>query len=69
MKANLVLALLLLVGVVDKIEDDVALVEYEKNGGLQYSYVSLSQSACLPTEGQKVYFFEGYKIVTCEDPE
>ena len=56
-------------GVVDKIEDDVALVEYERNGGLQYSHVLLSQSACQPVEGQKVYFFEDYKIVKCEDPD
>ena len=69
MKANIFLALLLLVGIVDKIENDIALVEYEKDGKLYHSHVLLSQSACQPVEGQKVHFFEDYKIVVCEEEE
>ena len=61
------LVCLLLLGIVDQINDDIITVEYLKHGKLQHSKVSLSQSACTPLEGQKVYFFEGYKVVTCEE--
>jgi len=70
MRVNeVILAALLLLGVVDQIDGDTAIIEYEKQGRLMYSYVSVSQSACTPVEGQTVFFFEDYKIVTCEDPE
>ena len=69
MKANIFVALLLLVGIVDKIEGNIALIEYEKRGKLHHTHVLLSQSACQPVEGQKVYFFEDYKIITCEETE
>ena len=69
MKSNIIIALLLLVGVVDQINEETALIEYEKDGKLMYSNVSLLQSPCMPVEGQTVYFFEDYKIVTCEEAE
>ena len=70
MKANgIILAALLLVGVVDQINEDIAVIEYESNGVLMYSSVSLTHSACIPVEGQTVFFFEDYKIVTCEASE
>ena len=69
MKVNAFLALLLLMGVVDKIEGNIVLIEYEKNGKLHHTHVSLSQSACQPVEGQRVHFFEDYKIVTCEETD
>jgi len=58
---------LLLVGIVDQINDNSAVIEYEKNGKLVYSTVSLVQSACTPSEGMVVHFFKDYKIVKCED--
>ena len=68
MKINsTILAAFLLVGVVDQISDDIALIEYEKHGKLFYSHVSLDLSACLPVEGQTVHFFKDYKIVSCEE--
>ena len=69
MKSNIFVALLLLVGIVDRIEGNIALIEYEKHGKLYHTQVLLSQSACQPVEGQKVHFFEDYKIVVCEDTE
>ena len=67
MKAINLLAALLLLGVVDQINGDSITVEYEEDGYLTYSTVSLNHSACTPREGQKVYFFKDYKIVSCED--
>jgi hypothetical protein len=64
---DIILATLLLIGTVDQINGDIAMIEYEDRGRIKYSYVSLSQSACRPTEGQSVHFFEGYKIVACVD--
>ena len=70
MKANVIFALLRLVGVVDKIEGNIALIEYEdRRGKIHHTHVLLSQSACQPVEGQKVHFFKDYKIVTCEEAE
>ena len=70
MKINsTVLAALLLVGTVDQVSDNTALIEYEKHGKVAYSYVSLDLSACNPFEGQTVHFFEDYKIVSCEEIE
>jgi hypothetical protein len=66
MKFNTILLSLLLFGIVDQINDDKVVVEYESNGRVMYSTVSLSQSACTPVEGQPVFFFEDYKIVSCE---
>lgn len=62
-----IIAALLIVGIVDQINGDSAVIEYEKKGRLEYSTVSLYSSSCMPREGQTVYFFEDYKIVTCED--
>lgn len=66
---NSLLAALLLVGIVDVIEGDNITIEYEKDGVLLHSTVSLDQSICTPTEGQKVFFYKDYKIVTCEGDE
>ena len=67
MKAINLLAALLLLGIVDQINGDSITVEYEKDGYLSYSTFSLNDSVCTPHEGQKVYFFRDYKIVSCED--
>lgn len=58
--------MLLLIGIVDQINDNSIIVEYEENGKLLYSTVSLTQSACTPTEGMTVHFFKDYKIIKCE---
>ena len=66
MKANVGAVLLLLLGIVDQISDGTAVVEYEERPGIiTHSEVDLSLSACTPREGQHVYFFRDYKIVTC----
>ena len=64
---SFIVSALLIVGVVDQINGEQAVIEYTKKGRIMYSTVSLEHSACLPREGSKVYFFEDYKIVTCED--
>ena len=63
---NLIIPLILF-GLVDQINGDVAVIEYESRGILLYSEVDLTLSACQPKEGQKVSFLKDYKIVTCED--
>tara|TARA_R100000664_G_scaffold34166_1_gene54572 strand:+ start:8429 stop:8650 length:222 start_codon:yes stop_codon:yes gene_type:complete len=63
--SNTILAALLLIGIVDQIDGDIALVEYRDGGKIAYSQVSLDLSACQPFEGQKVHFFKDYKIVSC----
>lgn len=62
-----ILTLLLLVGVVDQINDNVAIVEYTERGMVKHTKVSIDLSACQPVEGQTVYFYKDYKIVTCEE--
>jgi len=66
---GIVLTALLLIGIVDQISGNVALIEYEKDGRLAYSHISLDLSACHPSEGQTVHFFEDYKIVSCQEDE
>ena len=56
---------LLLIGTVDQINGNSATIEYESKGRIKYSTVSLDMSACIPKEGEKVAFYEDYKIVTC----
>ena len=68
MKANLLVAALLLLGVVEYIYPDILLVSYEQGGKTRRSEVSRSQSVCEPVAGQQVYFLKDYKILTCEDP-
>ena len=68
MKANLLVAALLLLGVVEYIYPDIILVSYEQGGKTRLSEVSRSQSVCEPVAGQQVYFLKDYKILTCEDP-
>tara|TARA_R100000008_G_scaffold86819_1_gene81848 strand:- start:3548 stop:3757 length:210 start_codon:yes stop_codon:yes gene_type:complete len=69
MRTDIVIAALLMLGIVDQIENNNALIEYEKNGRIMHSYVSLDLSPCMPKEGQQVYFYEDYKIVTCVESE
>ena len=57
----------LLLGMVDQINDDVVVVEYKVGDSIKHSEVSLDLSACSPAEGQLVYFYKDYKIVTCVD--
>lgn len=59
------LACALLLGMVDQINDDVAIVEYKVGNKIMHSEVSIDLSACVPAEGQSVYFYKDYKIVTC----
>ena len=65
-KYSLVVTLLLL-GIVDQVNNGKAVIEYEQLGSLNYTEVDLSLSACVPYEGQFVYFFKDYKIMTCLD--
>jgi hypothetical protein len=67
MKIQKILIPLILFGLVDQINGDIALVEYEHRGQLLYSKVDLTLSACQPREGQRVSFLKDYKIVTCEE--
>lgn len=60
-----IMTLLLIVGVVDQVEDNMAVVEYDHKGSVRHSRVNLDLSACRPQEGQTVYFYRDYKIVTC----
>lgn len=53
-------------GIVDQVNDKLALVEYEESGILKYKNMNLEISDCIPREGQAVYF-EGRKIVDCKD--
>ena len=56
---------LLLVGLVDQVNKNVALIEYEQDGRILHSTVDLDLSACIPEEGQWVAFYKDYKVVTC----
>ena len=58
-------AALILFGLVDQINGNIAVVEYESKGRILYSEVNLDLSACEPKEGQRVSFLKDYKIVTC----
>jgi len=60
-------ALLLLVGFVHQINGDEVIIKYKDRGKTSYSAVSLFHSACSPHEGQKVFFYRDYKIVSCEE--
>ena len=67
MKANLLVAALLLLGIVEYVYPDTILVSYEQGGKTKLSEVSRSQSVCEPEAGQQVYFLKDYKILTCEE--
>ena len=67
MKANLLVAALLLLGVVEYVYPDIILVSYKQGSKTKFSKVSRSQSACEPEAGQQVYFLKDYKILTCEE--
>ena len=60
MKIKSVMLALLMVGVVDQINDNIAVVEYESHGSILYSEVDLDLSACIPKEGETVAFFKDY---------
>ena len=60
---------LLLVGVVDVIDGNNITIEYEEGGKLMHSTVPLDLSICTPAEGQKVFFYKDYKVVSCEGDE
>ena len=60
------LTFLLVIGLVHQIDGDDVTVEYKERGKVKYSTVSLVHSACTPREGQKVFFYKDYKIVSCE---
>ena len=64
---NMIAAALLLFGIVDQIEGDTAIIEYELRGRILHTEVDLSLSPCTPREGEKVSFFPDYKIVTCDE--
>ena len=57
---------LLMIGLVHQIDGDDVTVKYKERGKVKYSTVSLFHSACAPREGQKVFFYKDYKIVSCE---
>ncbi len=59
------LTFLLMVGFVHQIDGDEVTVRYKTRGKVKYSTVSLFHSACTPREGQKVFFYRDYKIVSC----
>ena len=61
------LAFLLMIGFVHQIDGDEVTVKYKARGKVKYSTVSLFHSACTPREGQKVFFYRDYKIVSCEE--
>ena len=68
MKANLLVAALLLLGVGEYVYPDIILESYKQGSKTKFSEVSRSQSACDPEAGQQVYFLKDYKILTCEEP-
>ena len=67
MKANLLVAAFVLLGLVEYVYPDYILVSYKHHGKTKLSKVSRSQSACEPEAGQQVYFLKDYKILTCEE--
>ncbi len=66
LQLNLLILPLLLIGIVDQINGDVIEIEYVDKGRTHYSKALVSLSACKPEEGQQVYFYKDYKVVTCE---
>ena len=65
MKIKNAIIFLILFGLVDQINGNIATIEYESKGRILYSEVDLSLSACQPKEGERVSFLKDYKIVTC----
>ncbi len=65
MKVKNFIISLILFGLVDQINGNIALIEYESKGRILYSEVDLDLSACEPKEGERVSFLKDYKIVTC----
>ncbi len=56
----------LMLGFVDQVSDNIALVEYENSGQSKYIILSLDNSLCFPREGQRV-IFDSNRIVLCID--
>jgi hypothetical protein len=69
MKIKNALAFLILFGLVDQINGNIAMIEYESKGRILYSEVDLNLSACQPKEGDRVSFLKDYKIVTCGEKQ
>tara|TARA_B100000131_G_C18071481_1_gene594616 strand:+ start:670 stop:876 length:207 start_codon:yes stop_codon:yes gene_type:complete len=56
----------LLLGIVDQIHEDIALVEYESKGKMHHIHLIIDKETCNPKEGQEVMFQNG-KIINCID--
>ena len=56
----------ILIGNVDLIEEEYAVVEYFQNEDSFYRVVSIDENFCIPYEGQTV-IFNDYKIIGCKD--
>ena len=69
MKIKNALAFLILFGLVDQINGNIAMIEYESKGRILYSEVDLNLSSCQPKEGDRVSFLKDYKIVTCGEKQ
>ena len=69
MKIKNALAFLILFGLVDQINGNIAMIKYESKGRILYSEVDLNLSACQPKEGDRVSFLKDYKIVTCGEKQ
>ena len=63
---KIVAAAVLLTGVVDQINDDSATIEYKLGDKVFYTTVSVSNSDCIPREGDRVKFITDDKIYLCE---
>ena len=60
-----IVAIVLMTGTVDQINDKAATIEYVKNNMIYHTTVSLEKSDCVPREGETVQFYEGHKISVC----
>ena len=54
----------LLIGQIDQVEGDVAVVEYQKGDVIEYREVAVIKEKCVPVEGQEV-LFDDQKIIVC----
>ena len=61
---SLIIVGALLIGQIDQIEGDVAVVEYQKGDTIEYREVAIIKEKCLPIEGQEV-LFDDQKIIVC----
>ena len=54
----------LLIGYVDKVEEQIVTVEYQIEERIAYREVQLDPDKCIPVEGQQVLFSKE-KIIAC----